>query len=74
MSLNDLHMLNLEQPAWSAVQAKGSLPHRREGHSFSFWPGKNVFVLFGGSDAATEDEYNDVHIFDPETQTWTKGV
>ncbi|EGD73673.1 hypothetical protein PTSG_05386 [Salpingoeca rosetta] len=64
-------------PQWEPVRAKGDVPCKREGHTLTYVPAKNMFVLFAGSDGALEKEFNDVYTLD-ESLTWkrveTKGV
>lgn len=69
-----MHMLNVEQLSWAPIRAKGQVPHRRDGHSLNYYGAKNMFVLFGGSDNATDEEFSDVYTFQPDTLTWSKGV
>lgn len=75
MSLNDTYELrvDVDPPVWRVLKTRGDRPRRREGHSLSLLPQLGTLVLFGGSDCATEEEYNDVHTFDPETATWSHG-
>ncbi|KAG1695850.1 hypothetical protein DVH05_019188 [Phytophthora capsici] len=68
-SYGDVHCFDLESREWAFVKpSSGKLPPR-SGHS-AVAIGDEIYV-FGGLDAAESEIYNDVHIFNTRTLTWT---
>ncbi|KYR01534.1 hypothetical protein DLAC_01527 [Tieghemostelium lacteum] len=74
--LDDLHCLNTETMVWSQPDVTGDKPCARSGHCMTAIGSK--LYLFGGgvwneSDGWVE-KFNDIHVFDTDTQHWTKPV
>jgi len=71
-SLGDLYRLNLDTFEWSEIQQKGQIPSVRSGHRF-IPIGKKILCFGGGLwDEVWHEKYNDLFVFDTETNTWTK--
>ncbi|ETK95256.1 hypothetical protein F441_01835 [Phytophthora nicotianae CJ01A1] len=71
-SFGDVHCFDLDTRRWTLIKpSSGSLPPR-SGHSTV--PIGAKLYIFGGLDAAKREIYNDVHIFDTRTSTWTKAT
>lgn len=68
--LKDIVVLDLDSWSWSAPQVKGAEPQPRFVHRMVEIRSK--LLLFGGRTSGRE-KFNDVHLFDPENLTWTKG-
>jgi len=68
---NDLHELNLETLTWRTIISTGILnteiPSPRTDHCLEAY-GEKSLVLFGGYDGHVR--FDDVHIFDLETEKW----
>ncbi|XP_006888923.1 PREDICTED: kelch domain-containing protein 4 [Elephantulus edwardii] len=67
----DLWVLHLATKTWEQIRSTGG-PSGRSGHRMVAW--KRLLVVFGGFHESTRDYiyYNDVHIFNLDTFTWTK--
>ncbi|KAF1778379.1 Kelch-type beta propeller [Phytophthora cactorum] len=71
-SFGDIHRFDLDTSRWTLIKpSSGSFPPR-SGHS-AVAIGAKIYV-FGGLDAASSGIYNDVHIFDTQTSSWTKAA
>ncbi|KAG6966621.1 hypothetical protein JG688_00006674 [Phytophthora aleatoria] len=71
-SFGDIHRFDLDTRRWTLIKpSSGSFPPR-SGHS-AVAIGAKIYV-FGGLDAASSGIYNDVHIFDTQTSSWTKAA
>lgn len=66
--LNDLFSLNTITLEWTQVLVEGSIPSPRAGMSLTNLNGK--LLLFGGSGHSALC-YDDLRIFDPETNQWS---
>lgn len=66
--LNDLFALNTINLEWSQVQAEGTIPSPRAGMSLTNLNDK--LLLFGGSGHSALC-YDDLQIYDPETNQWS---
>ena len=67
--LRDIVVLDIENWAWSAPIISGTVPQPRFVHRMVAV--RNKLLLFGGRTSGRE-KFNDVHLFDPETMTWTR--
>ncbi|EGG13994.1 Kelch repeat-containing protein [Cavenderia fasciculata] len=69
--LDDLFCLDTETLIWRKIYAKGDIPPAKCGHKLMTFD--NKLLLFGGGYGLEwEKKYNDVHIYDPLFNTWTK--
>eukprot|EP00850_Spirogloea_muscicola_P001011 SM000004S14881 [mRNA] locus=s4:19787:23592:+ [translate_table: standard] len=75
-ALSDLYILDTTNNTWSQPLPQGTPPAPREGHCAAL-VGQRIYV-FGGcgkAGAGSDDTYfNDIHILDTETITWTKAT
>lgn len=55
---------------WRKPQIQGQPPSPRYGHSAILY--ENSMIVFGGESNDTHDTFNDVHVLDLETWTWTQ--
>jgi len=65
--LNDFWKLDLRTYQWEQIQARGSAPTGRSGHSAVIY--KDLMVVFGGMKDITK-ETNDMFSYDFNTNTW----
>ena len=64
----DLWKFDLKKLEWSEIVARNS-PSARSGHAAVVW--KNFMIIFGGFFEAKETKfYNDVQVFNLQTETW----
>jgi len=69
--LNDFYVLDTISGKWTNIQAKGPIPEPRCGHRLL--PFGNKLLLFGGGSGEHWDrKFNDVYVYDPEKNLWTK--
>eukprot|EP01133_Synstelium_polycarpum_P015082 gene15082-17855_t len=69
--LDDLYRLDTETYTWKKIIAGGDLPPPKCGHRLMTF--ENKLLLFGGGYGLQwEKKYNDVHIYDPLVNRWTK--
>ena len=69
----DLWRFDTRTNAWEEVTTRGGAPHARSGHRSVAW--RHYMLLFGGFHESLRSEtrwFNDVHIFDFQTATWTE--
>ncbi|KAL9185020.1 hypothetical protein ACHAXT_002797 [Thalassiosira profunda] len=70
----DLWRFDIKQNTWEECRARGGTPPpARSGHRAVVW--RHYMILFGGFHEALRTEtrwFNDVHIFDFQTSTWTE--
>jgi N-acetylneuraminic acid mutarotase len=66
--LNDLFCLNTKTMSWVEIQVEGSIPSPRAGMSLTNL--KDKLLLFGGSGHSAMC-YDDLRIYDPETNQWS---
>ena len=64
---NDLWSYSLDRRQWAEVQASGSIPPARFGHTLVFDPGRRRLILFGGQ-AGTF--FSDTWAFDIASGNW----
>eukprot|EP01133_Synstelium_polycarpum_P015011 gene15011-17752_t len=72
--LNDFCCLDTYTRQWTNIQAHGDVPNGRGGHVMEVINGK-IYLFGGGVWHPTNGwvtRYNDIHIYDPSTNTWTK--
>lgn len=67
---NDLCEYSVEKKRWHRVEAAGSIPSRRFGHSGVVHTASNRLVVFGGWDG--RDTLNDLFEFNFVTKEWKK--
>jgi dynein heavy chain len=65
---NDLHALCLKTWTWYEIETRGKKPKPRSGHKSVYFDGK-LYVMGGWNSVET---FDDVHILDTETLTWSK--
>jgi N-acetylneuraminic acid mutarotase len=72
VAFNDLWVLDLSTLVWQKIESYG--PSARMAQSAIYVPGKNVMLVFGGSNYWVEpppyDHYNDLWRFSFDTQSW----
>eukprot|EP01132_Coremiostelium_polycephalum_P009359 gene9359-11493_t len=72
--MNDFFCLDTKTLCWRRIEATGAIPCGRGGHSMEVIKGQ--IYLFGGGiwnpQSDWVSKFNDIHIFDPETNHWTK--
>jgi N-acetylneuraminic acid mutarotase len=67
---NDIHVLNTSTLTWTRVQATGNIPEPRCGHKMVAIDGK-LYMFGGGNGDNWSNKFNDLHVFDPETEAWS---
>lgn len=72
--LRDMHRLDFEADAWSAVTPAGEIPAGRIKATMEYDPARNRLVLFGGHDDGALGNDNDIWTFDIAAQAWTRQV
>jgi len=65
VSLSLANMTN--QLVWQRLEGQGNYPSSREGHSFTFCPALNCYLLFGGIGT---QRTNETHTFNVQTSSW----
>ena len=55
------------QLAWQRLEGQGNYPSSREGHSFTYCPVLNCYLLFGGIGT---QRTNETHAFNAQTSNW----
>jgi len=71
--LNDMYVLEsaVKPHRWSRINQRGDIPARRCGHRLLALGSR--LVLFGGGCGEQWDmKYSDVHVFNPDTNTWQR--
>lgn len=68
--LNDVCILDLETQVWEIVDAAGTPPSPRTGHTAALY-GDRYLLVFGGS--AHSRCYNDLHILDLQNMEWSQA-
>lgn len=67
--MNDIHILDTETMTWKKVEVLGTPPTKRVGHTTnSIFP--NQLLVFGGG--YMDKAFNDLHMFDVETSSWSR--
>ncbi|ORZ09310.1 hypothetical protein BCR42DRAFT_424164 [Absidia repens] len=59
---------------WGNISVTGNIPTVRNGHSFTYVPKSNQFILFGGKQGSGEapGSFDDIcYTFDPKARNWT---
>lgn len=67
---NDLCEYNLSAKRWTRIDAGGSVPSRRFGHSGVVHAASNRLIVFGGWDG--RDTLNDLYEYNFVTREWRK--
>eukprot|EP00249_Psilotum_nudum_P015783 c25518_g1_i2 orf=2-823(-) len=67
--LNDLNVLHLETMTWEAVEAVGTLPSPRSGHTATVQTNRFLLIFGGGAKSTC---FNDLHLLDLETMEWSQ--
>ncbi|XP_066147064.1 kelch domain-containing protein 3-like [Euwallacea fornicatus] len=65
---NEVWYLDMKSFDWHHCRATGDIPVGRRSNSAFVHNGK--MYVFGGYNAVEEKHYNDLHMFDPETNVW----
>eukprot|EP01083_Nonionella_stella_P202929 740875_1 len=68
---NDLYILDTENSSVSQPKVKGSCPSPRCGHSATLVDGSRIFIFGGGKDDSGHNSFNDLHILDTDSLTWS---
>ena len=68
---NDLYVLDTETLGWRCCETSGMAPLPRAGHTMEVLP-DGVFLVWGGG--GIERVFNDLHLLDPRTMTWSGSV
>jgi len=68
---NDMHVLDTTTMTWSAPSVTGDVPEPRCGHKMVTIDGK-IYLFGGGNGDNWLNKFNDLHVFDPETNVWTR--
>ncbi|ELR13924.1 kelch repeatcontaining protein [Acanthamoeba castellanii str. Neff] len=68
---NDLCFFDAESEEWTVVPASGDIPCARSTHSITLINGGKQLLMFAGY-KGDEQRFNDVHVLDLGTLTWTK--
>jgi len=68
---NDMHVLDTTSMVWSKPTATGDVPEPRCGHKMVTIDGK-IYLFGGGNGDNWANKFNDLHVFDPATNHWTK--
>jgi N-acetylneuraminic acid mutarotase len=72
---NDLWIYDERTDAWELISARGDIPKPRLHHSLVS-SDDNTLILFGGFNSFMGEEghgsFNDVHLFDIPSRTWTR--
>ena len=55
------------QLSWQRLEGQGNYPSSREGHTFTYCPAINCYLLFGGIGT---QRTNETHSFNVQTSTW----
>eukprot|EP00897_Mesotaenium_endlicherianum_P007798 jgi/Mesen1/7046/ME000369S06375 len=71
--LQDLYVLDTTTNTWTREDVVGALPEPREGHCAA-GIGPRIYVFGGCGKTPTGDDiyFNDVHVFNTETMTWSR--
>ena len=69
---DDLWAYDLGRDSWSELRPTGPRPRARAWHAMAFDNEAGVLVLFGGGPSRAQYT-NEVWIFDPRTDTWSRG-
>ncbi|EGG14036.1 hypothetical protein DFA_11799 [Cavenderia fasciculata] len=74
--LDDLHVLDTVTMTWEQPEVTGKKPCSRSGHCMTAI-GTKLFLFGGGiwnESQGWTDKFNDIHVFDTETNHWSKPV
>jgi Rab9 effector protein with kelch motifs len=71
--LNDMYMLEsaVTPMRWTKIIQQGDVPAARCGHRL-LAIGSRILLFGGGCGEQWDVKYNDIHVFDPATNVWTK--
>lgn len=67
---NDLCQYDIRSKRWNRIDAKGTTPSRRFGHSGVVHAASNRLIIFGGWDG--RDTLNDLYEYNFQTREWRK--
>jgi len=67
---NDIYVLNTSNLTWTRIEATGDIPEPRCGHKMVAIEGK-LYMFGGGNGDNWSNKFNDLHIFDPQTNVWS---
>lgn len=68
---NDIHVLDTTTLYWTRIEATGDVPEPRCGHKMVTIDEK-LYVFGGGNGDNWSNKFNDLHVFDPETNVWSR--
>eukprot|EP01117_Protostelium_nocturnum_P011660 TRINITY_DN4242_c0_g1_i1.p1 TRINITY_DN4242_c0_g1~~TRINITY_DN4242_c0_g1_i1.p1 ORF type:complete len:467 (+),score=156.89 TRINITY_DN4242_c0_g1_i1:219-1619(+) len=68
---NDLYVLNSVTMTWTQLHPTGDIPEPRCGHKMISIDDK-IYLFGGGNGDNWSNKFNDLHVFDPEKNTWNK--
>jgi len=68
---NDMHVLDTTTMVWSSPKVTGDVPEPRCGHKMVTIDDK-IYLFGGGNGDNWLNKFNDLHLFDPATNHWTK--
>jgi len=68
---NDLYYLDTTTMTWHSPEVTGDIPAPRCGHKMTTIDGK-IYLFGGGNGDNWVNKFNDIHVFDPVTNHWTK--
>ncbi|CAO3600055.1 unnamed protein product [Absidia cylindrospora] len=72
--LTTITTYNTATQTWGSMSVTGNIPTVRNGHSFTYVPKSNQFILFGGKQGSgeTPGTFDDIcYTFDPKARNWT---
>jgi len=68
---NDIHYLDTVTMTWHTPDVTGDVPPPRCGHKMATVEGK-IYLFGGGNGDDWVNKFNDVHVFDPQHEEWSK--
>jgi len=72
VDVNDFYVLDTDSLVWTKIEPADHIsPEPRCGHNMVAI-GKKLYVFGGGSGKSWQEKYNELWIFDPATNKWTK--
>ncbi|KAF2071955.1 hypothetical protein CYY_006730 [Polysphondylium violaceum] len=69
--LDEFFVFDTTDLSWREVKATGDVPTARCGHRLVSI-GKKLYMFGGGAGDSWRERYNDIHIFDTETNVWRR--
>eukprot|EP01132_Coremiostelium_polycephalum_P005771 gene5771-7181_t len=67
--LDEFFVFNTITSTWREINATGAVPSARCGHRLVSI-GKKLYMFGGGAGESWRERYNDIHIYDTETNVW----